>query len=337
MSCILSENVTMQDGSLHFAGMSVDSLADKYSTPLYLMDEDRIRKNCREYKAALDEVFGCGSMALYASKAASFKAIYGIIAEEGLGADVVSPGEIHTAVLAGFPMEKAYFQGNNKTDWDIEYAMDCGVGYFVCDNKEEVEAIDLIARKRGIRQKILLRLTPGIDPHTYAAVATGKVDSKFGTAIETGQAESILAYTLGLDGIELIGFHCHVGSMVFDSDVFIRSAEIMLGFIADMKKKYGYTAKELDLGGGYGVRYVEAQPKISISENIRLLGDYIKDCCGRLGIELPKILLEPKTKVDNMGFVQTLVENLSTTGCRIWINSQPHSNNYSVMYFIFEE
>ena len=293
MSCILSENVTMQDGSLHFAGMSVDSLADRYSTPLYLMDEDRIRKNCREYKAALDEVFGCGSMALYASKAASFKAIYGIIAEEGLGADVVSPGEIHTAVLAGFPMEKAYFQGNNKTDWDIEYAMDCGVGYFVCDNKEEVEAIDLIARKRGIRQKILLRLTPGIDPHTYAAVATGKVDSKFGTAIETGQAESILAYTLGLDGIELMGFHCHVGSMVFDSDVFMRSAEIMLGFMADMKKKYGYTAKELDLGGGYGVRYVEAQPKISISENIRLLGDYIKDCCGRLGIELPKILLEP--------------------------------------------
>ncbi len=293
MKKILTDNVTIKDGTLYFGGKNTVQLAQKYGTPLYVMDEQRIRKNCRGYREAISECFGDDSCALYASKAASFKRIYEIIKEEGLGADVVSAGEIYTALKAGFPMEKAYFQGNNKTDWDIAFAIDSGVGYFVCDNVEEVDAIDNIAAQKGVTQKILLRLTPGIDPHTYDAVATGKVDSKFGTAIETGQALEITEHTLEKKNICLMGFHCHVGSMVFDSDVFIRSAGIMLGFIAEVKSKCGFEAKILDLGGGYGVRYVENQPEISIKDSIREVACFITKKCSDLGIARPSVRFEP--------------------------------------------
>lgn len=293
MKKILADNVMSHGDDLYFGGHSCTALAKKYGTPLYLMDEESIRSSCRQYVNAIRESFGKGSMAIYASKAASFKRIYEIVNEEGMGADVVSLGEIYTALKAGFPMERAFFQGNNKTDEDIRLAIKAKVGYFVCDNAEEVEAIDTIAGELGVSQKILLRLTPGIDPHTYAAVATGRVDSKFGTAIETGQAEEITLLALSKKNILLEGFHCHVGSMVFDSSTFMRSAEIMLEFIADMKNMHGYTAKILDLGGGYGVRYVESQPKMSISDNIAQTAQFIEAKCRELGISRPDIIFEP--------------------------------------------
>lgn len=293
MKTILTDNVTVRDGELYFGEHSCCELARKYGTPLYVMDERRIRQNCRKYARTMDEYFPEGSMAIYASKAASFKRIYEIAAEEHLGADVVSAGEIYTALKAGFPMERVFFQGNNKTDWDIRFAIESHVGYFVCDNVEEVDAIDRIAAQMGVTQMILLRLTPGIDPHTYAAVATGKVDSKFGTAIETGQAAEIVGYTMTKKNIELCGFHCHVGSMVFDSETFLRSAEIMLEFIADVKARYGLVTEFLDLGGGYGVRYVESQPDISIPDSIFDVNDFIRRKCCKLGIIRPKIILEP--------------------------------------------
>ena len=155
------------------------------------------------------------------------------------------------------------------------------------------DAVNRIAGEKGVRQKILLRLTPGIDPHTYEAVATGKVDSKFGSAIETGQAEQIAKYAMELPSIALMGFHCHVGSQVFDSDVFIRASEIMLDFIALMEKKYGFSTKELDLGGGYGVRYLESDPMIDIAANIRQVAAHMKLYCEKLGISLPAIRMEP--------------------------------------------
>jgi diaminopimelate decarboxylase len=219
--------------------------------------------------------------------------MYRIIMDEGLGTDLVSSGELYTADAVGFPLERAYFHSNNKTDFDISYAIDKRVGYFVVDNVEELDAIDRIAAQKGVVQKILLRLTPGIDPHTYEAVATGKVDSKFGSAIETGQAEQITKYALSLTNIELSGFHCHVGSQVFDSYVFLRASEIMLDFIADMHKKYGYMARELDLGGGYGVKYLESDPDIDIAANIREVAEHIKEHCAKLGIQCPAIRLEP--------------------------------------------
>ena len=290
----ICDNISKNElGHLVFAGQDTLELAAKYSTPLYLIDEDKLRHNCRIYAEAFRKHFPKGSLPLYASKANSFKQIYRIISEEGLGIDVVSCGEIYTAKQAGFDLSNAYFHSNNKTDEDIVYAMENGVGYFVVDNIEEIYAIEAEAGRRGIRQKILLRLTPGIDCHTYEADETGRVDSKFGSAIETGQAEEITAFTLKQEHIELVGFHCHVGSQVFAEDVFERSAVIMLRFIAKIKEKYGYAPKLLDLGGGYGTRYVDTDGYIDIDSKISDVAKALNETCAGLGIEVPAILMEP--------------------------------------------
>ena len=303
MKEFICNNLSVNEaGHLCFSGLDTVSLAEKHGTPLYLMDENKIRENCRTYVGAMRDAFGPDALPLYASKAASFKQMYRIIREEGMGTDIVSSGELYTAASVSFPLEKAYFHSNNKTDADIAYAIDEGVGYFVVDNVEELDAIDRIAGEKSVRQKILLRLTPGIDPHTYEAVATGKVDSKFGSAIETGQAEQIAKYATELENIELCGFHCHVGSQVFDSDVFLRASEIMLDFIALMKRKYGFITRELDLGGGYGVRYTENDPTIDIAANIHLVAAHMKAYCEKLGISLPSVRMEPgRSIVANAG------------------------------------
>ena len=287
-------NISVNSQShLTFAGQDTTTLAAQYGTPLYLMDEDRIRHNCRTYTEAFRKYFGEGSFPLYASKANAFKQIYRIVKDEGRGIDVVSVGEIYAAIQAGFPLENAFFHSNNKTDDDIAYAIDCGIGYFVVDNIEEIDAIEEKAAERGIKQKILLRLTPGIDPHTYAAVNTGKVDSKFGAAIETGQAEEFAVYTLAQPHIEMRGFHCHVGSQVFAENVFERAAVAMLEFIAMMREKHDYTARQLNLGGGYGVRYVADDANIDIAQKIGDVATTVNAACERLNIPVPAIIMEP--------------------------------------------
>lgn len=293
---MLCSNIGINEsGHLTFAGEDTVRLAAHYKTPLYLMDEDRIRENCRVYKTAMERAFGAGSYPLYASKAASFKRMYTIMQEEKMAIDVVSAGEIATAKRAGFSMERAFFHGNNKTDADVSYAMAANVGYFVADHEEELEIISREAKSRGIRQKVLLRLTPGIDPHTYEAVATGKVDSKFGVAIETGQADHFVQHALSLPNLRLMGYHCHVGSQVFDEDgsVYHNAAKIMMTFAAEMKKKYGAELQVLDLGGGYGVRYTDADPQVNIPGNIEQLAGTIKALCAELSLPMPAVLLEP--------------------------------------------
>lgn len=291
---MVCDNISINSrGILEFAGQDTVALAKKHGTPLYLLDEDRIRYNCRCYYNAMKTAYGDNFAVLYASKANSFKRIYNIVNEENLHIDVVSSGEIYTAVSAGFPMNKAYFHSNNKTDEDVLYAMKNGVSFFVVDNAEELEVIDSTAAQLGIKQNILLRLTPGIDTHTYEAVNTGKVDSKFGTAIETGQAELIVKKTLSYENINLCGFHCHIGSMVFDSDTFLRGAEIMLEFMAKINKDFGFITEQLDLGGGYGVRYVDTDGTIDIAANILEVAEYIKTKTAELNIKMPKVLLEP--------------------------------------------
>lgn len=290
----ICENISRSEsGELCFAGMPLTPLAKKYGTPLYLYDEERVRERCRTYLDAVKSAFDGRGRVLYASKAASFKRLYEIMKEEGMGIDVVSCGEIHTARKAGFPLANAYFHSNNKTDADIEYAIESGVGYFVADNAEELYAIERIAGAREQKQRVLLRLTPGIDPHTYDAVATGKVDSKFGSAIETGQAEEITRTALSLPHVTLRGFHCHVGSQVFDSDVYMRAAKVMLDFVAHVYNNLGYMADELDIGGGYGVRYIAEQPKIDIAANIAEVAEFMKEHAETLGITLPEIAFEP--------------------------------------------
>lgn len=291
---LICENLSVsQDGVLCFAGQRTDQLAAQYGTPLYLMDEDRIRSNIRTYIAGMEKAFGEFGHILYASKAASFKRIYEIAAEENIGIDVVSCGEIATAVKAGFPLENAYFHSNNKTDEDIRYAMDKGIGYFVVDNQDELYALNEIAGSLGICQNLLLRITPGIDPHTYAAVNTGTVDSKFGSAIETGQAEEITKLALSLPHIQLQGFHCHVGSQVFDAQVPLQTAEIMVAFVRDVYEKLGFVTKKLDLGGGYGVRYTRNDPFIDIESNILTVGKRVCQLVAEYGIPMPHIYMEP--------------------------------------------
>ncbi len=291
---LISENVGRDAaGALTFAGQDLTALAETYGTPLYLYDEDRIRDRMRTYLRAVDKAFGGHGHVQYASKAASFKRIYEIAREEGMYIDVVSVGEIYTAYAAGYPLSQAYFHSNNKTDADVAFAMDHGVGTFVADNAEELYAIESEAARRDIKQRVLLRITPGIDPHTYAAVATGKVDSKFGSAIETGQAERITALALSLPHISLAGFHCHVGSQIFDASVYLSTQKIMLTFIRDMYKTHGFLARELDLGGGIGVRYVKDQPAPDIEGTLCAVAEAMKETCLALGIPMPAVSFEP--------------------------------------------
>lgn len=293
-SRLLSDNVNINaEGNLTFAGHDTVALARKYGTPLYLLDEKRIRERCRTYKSAMREAFGEGSQPLFASKSLSFRRIYEIMAEEGMGTDIVSSGELYTAKSAGFPMENAYFHGNNKTDEDIAFAIDSGIGYFVCDNIEELRAIDREAAERGIVQNILLRITPGIDPHTQAKINTGRVDSKFGAAIETGQAIKITGQALALPSIKLCGFHCHIGSQIFEVEPFLDAARIMLNFAAEARNTYGFITEKINLGGGMGVRYLPEHPEIDYAKNIAEIGVIVKETCAELGIEQPDILMEP--------------------------------------------
>ena len=290
---MICSNLEIKNNTLFFGGHSTKELAEKYGSPIYVMDEQKIRENCRKYFNGMKKYFGNNAKPFFASKACSFKRMYSIVESEGMGVDVVSVGEIYTVLKAGFNMENVCFHSNNKSDYDISFAIDSGVGCFVVDNKEELDAIDYYAGEKGIKQKILFRVTPGIDTHTYEAVNTGKVDSKFGFPIETGAAMEITKYALTKGNIDLAGFHCHVGSQLFESSVFIRSAEIMLQFIADVKATLGFEARELDLGGGYGVRYTENDPTIDIEDNIRQVAEYFKNKCAELNINEPFVSMEP--------------------------------------------
>lgn len=300
---MICDNLSVNEkGHLTFAGLDTVDLAQKYGTPLYLMDENKIRENIRTYKRAMAEYFPEGSVPEFASKAFSAKVIYRIAAQEGINVDLVSGGEIYTAASAGFPMENSFFHGNNKTDSDIAFAIDKGVGHFVCDSLDELYAIDTIAGEKGINQKVLLRLSPGIDPHTHKKIATGSVDSKFGFPIETGDADSAVGAVLKMQNVTLCGFHCHVGSQIFEIEPFVSAAEIMLGFIAEIEKKYNYKAEHLNLGGGLGVRYLESDPEIDYSQKIREIGKAIENQAQKLNITLPKILMEPgRSLVANAG------------------------------------
>ena len=280
-------------GHLTFAGCDTCDLASEYGTALMVMDENAIRQRCRTYIRAMQAYLPAGSRPLYASKALSIKRIYEIMKEEGMGVDVVSSGELYTAARAGFPMENAFFHGNSKTDRDISMAMDEGLGWFVCDNADELDAIDREAGRRGIRQKLLLRLTPGIDPHTHEKISTGKVDSKFGAAIETGQAEELILRALGKEHIDLQGYHCHIGSQIFDHAPFCDAAVMMLEFAARIRDRHGFCAPIVNLGGGMGVPYVSADPAIDYEKNLRSIGKLIGETCARLDLTPPAILMEP--------------------------------------------
>ena len=290
---LYSTLATNEKGNLTFAGYDTVALAEEFGTPLMLVDEETIRSRCRAYKSAMGDYLPAGSRPFYASKALSVKRIYQIMAEEGMGVDVVSRGELYTALQAGFPMENVHLHGNSKTDEDIRFAIENGIGGIVCDNADELSAIDRIAGELGVRQKVALRLSPGIDPHPHEKISPGRVDCKFGVAIETGQAEALTCLAAAKNNIELIGFHCHIGSQIFDPAPFMDGAVIMLRFMADMEKRHGITVPTLNLGGGMGVPYTAKDGAIDYGANIKAIGALIADQCRSLGIAQPAISMEP--------------------------------------------
>ena len=281
------------NGNLEIGGCDCVALAQKYGTPLYVMDEEMIRKNCRTYKNSIEKHYDGNGLVLYASKAFSCKAIYRIAKEEGLGIDVVSGGELYTALSVGFPVEKIYFHGNNKTADELCMALENDIGRILVDNIYELELLDRLAREYGKRPKILFRIKPGIDAHTHSFIRTGQIDSKFGVALETGEAREIIAQALKLAHVEVVGVHCHIGSQIFDSEPFQLAAQRLADFIASIRDEFGITLRELNLGGGYGIKYLSDDQPISYDCYIEKVSAEIKRIASEKGVELPFVLMEP--------------------------------------------
>ena len=283
-------------GHLEIGGADCVDLAQEFGTPVYLFDEAYIRKMMGVYRDTLVNKYGGNGMVLYASKAFSCKAIYRIADEENIGVDVVSGGELYTALQAGFPASKIYMHGNNKLDYEIGEALDAGIGCIVADAYSEIDKIDAEAAKRGICQKILLRINPGIEAHTHAFVQTATTDSKFGFSIADGTAEKVTAYALSKKNINLQGYHCHIGSQIFEKQSFVLAVEKCMDFCALMRKNLGFTVTTLNLGGGYGIWYTDEDRKISAggyAEYVEALIGAVKEKATEKGFPLPYLLIEP--------------------------------------------
>ncbi|MBR2476908.1 MAG: diaminopimelate decarboxylase [Clostridia bacterium] len=288
------DNLTVNDRNhLVIGGCDCVDLAAQYGTPLYVMDEDVIRSNARAYKNAIDKYYGGNGMALYASKALSVMYMYKIVAEEGLGVDVVSGGELYTALKAGFNPENIYFHGNNKTTDELNFALDEGVGRIVVDNYDELSELNTLCISKGKVAKILFRIKPGIDAHTHEFISTGQIDSKFGVTLENGEALDIIKTASQMEGVEVVGVHCHIGSQIFELAPFEEAARVMLGFVAEVKSKLGIEISELNLGGGFGIRYVEGDAPIAYDSYIEAVSRVVKSICEEKGLKLPRILMEP--------------------------------------------
>ena len=294
-------NIEVINNSLNIAGVSAEVLAKEYGTPLYVMDEQLIRDNCRRFYKAFKAEKQQNKVA-YAGKAFLTMAMCEIIKSEGLYLDVVSGGELYTASMADFPLEKVYFHGNNKTIDEIEMAIELGVGTFVVDNLHEIEIINAKAREKGIMQRVLLRVTPGIEAHTHDYIKTGQIDSKFGFTILNNELDEVINTALSLSNIKLAGLHCHIGSQIFDLEPYRDAVGIMMSLINNIKEKFNYDIEELDLGGGFGVYYNQGDEPKEIEEFCAVIVEEAKVKCKEYGINYPILVLEPgRSIVANSG------------------------------------
>ncbi|MBS5023002.1 MAG: diaminopimelate decarboxylase [Firmicutes bacterium] len=285
-----------EKGHLEIGGADCVELAREFGTPLYVFDEAYIRRMMRVYRDTLEKEYAGNGLVLYASKAFSCEAVYRIARQERIGVDVVSGGELYTALKAGFPASKIYMHGNNKLDYELEEALDAGVGCIVADAYAEIDKIDREAKKRGRTQNILLRINPGVEAHTHAYIQTAKTDSKFGFSIADGTAEKITAYALTKKHVALRGFHCHIGSQIFERQSFVLAAEKCMDFAAEIKQKLGFVTEELNMGGGFGIWYTDEDKKISpegYGEYLKALIDTIKSKAKEKKLKLPYLVVEP--------------------------------------------
>jgi diaminopimelate decarboxylase len=279
-------------GHLEIGGCDTVSLAQQFGTPLYVLDEAAVRSQCRAYRRQLTDTYP-DSTVIYASKALMTSAMCGIIQQEGLGLDVVSGGELYTAYKSGFPLSKVFFHGNNKSPEELQMALEYGVGYIVVDNQYELDNVNRLAIGRGIRAKILFRVTPGIEAHTHSYTQTGQQDSKFGLGIIDGVAEQVITRALELPGVEVMGLHCHIGSQIFDIQPYSLAVKVMFDFLEKLRTQRGFTASMLDMGGGLGVVYHEGDTPATVKDCVSLIVESVKKEAASRNYPLPHLVLEP--------------------------------------------
>ncbi|MDE6690430.1 MAG: diaminopimelate decarboxylase [Clostridia bacterium] len=284
------------EGHLEIGGCDTLSLAKEFGTPLYVYDETYIRKMMRVFKDTLNKDYAGRGNVLYASKAFSCLAMYRIAKQEGIGCDAVSGGELYTALKAGFDAANIYVHGNNKTYEELVQAVEAGVGGIVIDSYREADILDKIAAERKVKQRVLIRVNPGVEAHTHAFVQTARTDSKFGFSIRDNTALDYTKHVLSLKNLDLKGYHCHIGSQIFEKQSFALAAKNMIEFMAGVKKAAGYEAEILNMGGGFGIYYTDEDPKFTekdYAEYLLTLINTVKEKSEELDFSLPYLLIEP--------------------------------------------
>jgi diaminopimelate decarboxylase len=281
-----------KQGHIVIGGCDVVDLVNEFGTPLYLFDELTLRHKSREFKDEFGKYYP-DTLVIYASKAFLNRALALIFKEEGLGLDVVSGGELSIAHAVNFPLDKVYFHGNNKTPEELNLALDWGVGRIVVDNFYELELLSRLAKERGISQNILLRLTPGVDPHTHQYTTTGTIESKFGFPLATGQAEEAVKQALLASNLNLLGFHFHLGSPVSEIQPYELAIEFVLRFAREVGKKFALNLNEFDIGGGFAVPYTLDSKVPTVTEYAKALTGKLNSLISGLGLSRPRLIIEP--------------------------------------------
>ncbi len=293
----MSEQLPMTAGAndqqhLVIGGCDVMDLIEEYGSPLYVYDEATVRAQARRYVDGLQSA-APDSLVIYASKAFANAAIFQILAGEGMGLDVVSGGEMILAHRAGFPMDRVYFHGNNKSNEEIELAAELGVGRFMVDNFHELGRLDALGQRLGVRIPALLRVGPGVEAHTHEYRKTGTLDSKFGIPISTGQAETAVFQATRARGVHLIGLHAHIGSQIFEIAPYLETIHIVLDFAALMRERYGLDLREFSPGGGWGISYTDDDDPMPADEVAQTVGSAVWKSAAEHGLPNPKVIIEP--------------------------------------------
>ncbi|MCL2082170.1 MAG: diaminopimelate decarboxylase [Oscillospiraceae bacterium] len=278
---------------LTIGGADVAELAKAFGTPCYIMDENKIRSNLREFACSLKRHYPEKSRIAYASKAFSCAHIYSICDQEGVCADVASGGELYTAMKGRFPANNIYFHGNNKTSTELRYAINLGVRCIVADHADEIRQISAIGKELGKTLNIGLRLKPGVEAHTHEFIQTGKTDSKFGADIASGEALALVKEILEAENVKLTTVHCHIGSQIFEAEPFGLAAMIMMKFMAQVKEELGYKIPELNLGGGFGIYYSGDDSPKEIADITKAISHFVIKAGNELHMPLPELVLEP--------------------------------------------
>ena len=282
----------VKNGRLIFGGCDVSDLAKEYGTPLYVVDEAYIRERCREIKETFVDKWP-GARAVYASKALQTLDVCRIVKSEGLGFDTVSGGEIYAAIKAGADPETFVFHGNNKTEEEVDFALENGVGRFVADNYHELKMIDRRCAALGKKAKVQIRITPGVDSHTHKFISTGNIDSKFGISLERESRNEVIKFALDSEYIEFTGFHFHVGSQLMENNSHLLALDIILDMIKEVRSDLGAEIKELNLGGGFGIRYVDGEVTVKVKDFTDPMMKRITDFCKKEGLNMPAVFIEP--------------------------------------------